>query len=306
MEVPQKPYANITKSFVHLAAQICFMKNCWNPSSMSAATGACTRHYHPTLSIWLSVDPMSDKYPGVSPYTYCTDNPVMIKDPNGTHGVIVLHQERNLDIVWRGKVRFQLHLPATATLRMTYYYSIGSTQGSLSAEEIAYVQNNITKNLDPLVGQTISVDGNSYRFSYNINYMAVQNATEEQLQVLAGNAKYSNLMVGNYIWSGITNAEKQQAGVEDAYGVASDNYMKLDFPKIFAHIKSGQHDGQVAIHEFLHNIGAGDVESPGDGIMNYYENTDQYTNTYRVLKMTELNNIINSPQYSHRISIVNE
>ncbi len=22
------------------------------------------RHYHPTLSIWLSVDPMSDKYPG--------------------------------------------------------------------------------------------------------------------------------------------------------------------------------------------------------------------------------------------------
>ena len=50
MEVPQKPYANITKSFVHLAAQICFMKNCWNPSSMSAATGACTRHYHPTLS----------------------------------------------------------------------------------------------------------------------------------------------------------------------------------------------------------------------------------------------------------------
>ena len=41
------------------------------------------RHYHPTLSIWLSVDPMSDKYPGVSPYTYCGNNPVVLKDPNG-------------------------------------------------------------------------------------------------------------------------------------------------------------------------------------------------------------------------------
>ncbi len=35
------------------------------------------------LSIWLSVDPMADKYPGVSPYTYCGDNPVRLVDPNG-------------------------------------------------------------------------------------------------------------------------------------------------------------------------------------------------------------------------------
>ena len=50
---------------------------------MSAATEACTRHYHPTLSIWLSVDPMADKYPGMSPYTYCANNPVQLVDPNG-------------------------------------------------------------------------------------------------------------------------------------------------------------------------------------------------------------------------------
>jgi len=35
------------------------------------------------LSLWLSVDPLSDKYPGVSPYTYCGNNPVRLKDPNG-------------------------------------------------------------------------------------------------------------------------------------------------------------------------------------------------------------------------------
>ena len=38
------------------------------------------RHYNPSLSIWLSVDPMSDKYPSTSPYTYCGNNPVRLVD----------------------------------------------------------------------------------------------------------------------------------------------------------------------------------------------------------------------------------
>ena len=41
------------------------------------------RYYNSDLSIWLSVDPMADKYPGVSPYTYCANNPVVLKDPDG-------------------------------------------------------------------------------------------------------------------------------------------------------------------------------------------------------------------------------
>ena len=51
--------------------------------SMSVATGPCTRYYHSTLSIWLSVDPMSDKYPSMSPYTYCGNNPVRLVDEDG-------------------------------------------------------------------------------------------------------------------------------------------------------------------------------------------------------------------------------
>ena len=41
------------------------------------------RHYNSALSIWLSVDPMSDKYPSTSPYAYCGNNPVKLVDPNG-------------------------------------------------------------------------------------------------------------------------------------------------------------------------------------------------------------------------------
>ncbi len=42
------------------------------------------RYYDPSLSgLFLSVDPMSDKYPNLSPYAYCAWNPVKLVDPDG-------------------------------------------------------------------------------------------------------------------------------------------------------------------------------------------------------------------------------
>ncbi len=42
------------------------------------------RYYDCDLSgLFLSVDPMSDKYPYLSPYAYCAWNPVKLVDPNG-------------------------------------------------------------------------------------------------------------------------------------------------------------------------------------------------------------------------------
>ena len=41
------------------------------------------RYYSSDLSIWLSVDPQASKYPSLSPYVYCADNPIKLTDPNG-------------------------------------------------------------------------------------------------------------------------------------------------------------------------------------------------------------------------------
>jgi len=41
------------------------------------------RYYDSDLSLWLSVDPMSDKYPSLSPYNYCAWNPLVLVDPDG-------------------------------------------------------------------------------------------------------------------------------------------------------------------------------------------------------------------------------
>ena len=42
------------------------------------------RYYDSDLSgLFLSVDPMADKYPGISPYAYCAWNPLKMTDPDG-------------------------------------------------------------------------------------------------------------------------------------------------------------------------------------------------------------------------------
>ena len=42
-----------------------------------------SRYYSSDLSVWLSVDPMASKYPSLSPYVYCDNNPVRVVDPDG-------------------------------------------------------------------------------------------------------------------------------------------------------------------------------------------------------------------------------
>ena len=42
-----------------------------------------SRYYPSDLSIWLSVDPMAAKYPSLSSYVYCANNPVKLTDPDG-------------------------------------------------------------------------------------------------------------------------------------------------------------------------------------------------------------------------------
>ena len=41
------------------------------------------RYYDPKMSVWLSVDPMSDQRPNLTPYNFVSNNPIMRIDPTG-------------------------------------------------------------------------------------------------------------------------------------------------------------------------------------------------------------------------------
>lgn len=45
------------------------------------------RYYDPSLAMWHTVDPLAEKYPGLSPYVYCYNNPINYVDPWGLEGI---------------------------------------------------------------------------------------------------------------------------------------------------------------------------------------------------------------------------
>ena len=53
---------------------------------------------HELMTMWLSVDPMADKYPGISPYSYCAWNPVKLVDPDGRD---IWNLNKDGELIWK-------------------------------------------------------------------------------------------------------------------------------------------------------------------------------------------------------------
>ena len=53
------------------------------------------RYYDPRISLWISTDVAQGKYPNVSTYTYCLDNPIILIDSDGKDILPVLFQTIN-------------------------------------------------------------------------------------------------------------------------------------------------------------------------------------------------------------------
>ena len=58
-------------------------KEAQNPDFTTGYTDFGARQYSPTLRRWMTPDPLSEKYYGISPYAFCNNNPVNFVDPDG-------------------------------------------------------------------------------------------------------------------------------------------------------------------------------------------------------------------------------
>lgn len=93
------------------------------------------RYYDPRMSVFLGVDPLSDKFPFESPFTYCHNNPVILKDPDGRAGVAVVNKDSK-----------------TITIRANYYVQSVASNGysptAYSPGVIKGMQNDINQTLN--------------------------------------------------------------------------------------------------------------------------------------------------------------
>ena len=106
-----------------------------------------SRYYSSDLSIWLSVDPMSGKYPSLSPYVYCADNPVRVVDPNGEEiyvGENYYYCEGNL--YYKGTI--DVYVPEHGSFEEKALNSLGQLQGTNQGKELMSVfEGNTEKNV---------------------------------------------------------------------------------------------------------------------------------------------------------------
>ena len=88
---------------------------------------------------WLSVDPMADKYPSMSPYNYCVWNPVKLVDPDGEKPRLHFHgvksRETFVSIVNNG-LGGQFCANLTQNANGSYTFDIVATKGGGEVEKL--------------------------------------------------------------------------------------------------------------------------------------------------------------------------
>ena len=103
------------------------------------------RYLNTDFSIWLSVDPMSDKYPNISPYAYCNWNPIILVDPDGRDW----YKGKGENVIWQKGEAENIEIKGDAYKRIgtLYSYTAGNTTYNYgNSNQVASIQENVLNN----------------------------------------------------------------------------------------------------------------------------------------------------------------
>lgn len=172
-----------------------------------------SRYYSSDLSIWLSVDPMSDKYPSFSPYTYCANNPVKLVDPNGEDYETIIDKENKTITIkamyyakdsdkeklqkgidaWNnqsGKYSFEIVAGDNAgTYTINFDLSIASTNGADAPSD--GISNSFEVVPDNIGGRGLTKDGNTIK----LNDKAPERTVIHEIGHTLGNGEFSRAVM---------------------------------------------------------------------------------------------------------------
>ena len=146
-----------------------------------------SRYYSSELSIWNSTDPMSDKYPSLTPYNYCANNPVKLIDPNG-EDIWEINQE--------GKILNQIKT------KKYDKFVIKNNDGDVISESKKYEYGTVTLMVKKHNVNTTKKDDNGNSIPYNIDIYKIKgekNSNElfQFFAIYANQSEWSQTFVGN-------------------------------------------------------------------------------------------------------------
>lgn len=89
------------------------------------------RYFDSKVGHWMSVDPLAEKCPGLSPYNYCLNNPLKLSDPDGNEPIDKSDKPK------LSNEQKQKLAKAEAQFTVDLFKSVGKSAGEIFAENVA-------------------------------------------------------------------------------------------------------------------------------------------------------------------------
>ena len=190
------------------------------------------------LTSWISVDPMMDKYPQVSPYAYCAWNPIRFIDPDGEKPRLFFHGSQSkstfINIVNSGLGgQFQARL--TQDAHGWYYFDIVGTKGGGDIGKLTDRQRSFYDAIKNCIDAK-NINGKELNYDIDVYYGS------------------SNITIGKYSENSIDVADMNQFNNLDEGGATKQGKLTHEFAeqckKAFWGNKKGEEMGRMNCHKY--------------------------------------------------------
>ena len=223
-----------------------------------------SRYYSSELSIWNSTDPMADKYPSLTPYNYCANNPVKLIDPNGEEGVAIVDKNnKNITISAIYYVK---------TNNSNLCKNIKDSQLNYTIKEVSKIERQVNEELNNSRYKVTEGEYSDYNVKFDLKFIV---SDGDHYLDQYKQAKYNDIPIGNTF---------EKSTEDNIHLTRRRGGVTLDHKNI---IMNSKHDfKRNRIHEIFHTLFF-DNDDANAGIGNYSPGND-------MPNQSDINKLINN------------